>query len=348
MKSKLKILSVGGFSGYGESNTCLHRTWALEEFGLVDRIDTSKSPYSLYKRIINKLFNLGINVCLPGREINKKIIRLVKENDYELLWIDKGSIINASTLKKIKSIKPGIKIVGYSPDDMSQRHNQSFNFLGSLKYYDYYFTTKSYIIEKLKMLGAKHIVFVNNAYEEKFHYPRAITTTDFKMLGGDVGFIGSWEMERAESILYLAENGINVRVWGGGKWLDYKGKYRNLVIEDKGLFTEDYCKSIASFKISLCFLRKMNFDMQTTRSVEIPACGGFLMAERTNEHQNLFEEGVEAEFFGSKEELLEKCRFYLENEIRIKEIMAKGLERCIKSGYSNTKVIEGILSKIDL
>ena len=79
--------------------------------------------------------------------------------------------------------------------------------------------------------------------------------------------------------------------------------YPNLVIENKGLYSEDYSKSFQAFKISLCFLRKINYDQQTTRTVEIPACGGFMIAERTAEHKAMFEEGKEAEFFSSNEEL---------------------------------------------
>ena len=36
-----------------------------------------------------------------------------------------------------------------------------------------------------------------------------------------------------------------------------------------------------------------------------------MMAERTDEHLSMFEENKEAVYFSSKEELLEKCKYYL-------------------------------------
>lgn len=349
MENSLNILSVGSFSGYGESNTCLHRTWALEELGEVDRIDTSSRPYTFYLRIIKSLFQKGFNVRFPDfLSINKKIMNLVSQNHYDILWIDKGLFINASTLKKIKVLNPKIKIVGYSPDDMSQRHNQSFNFIESLPYYDYYITTKSYIVDVLKNRGVKEVLFIDNAYEDKFHFPRVVDAAVIENLGGDVGFIGTWEQERANTILYLAQNGVKVRVWGGGQWIVYKNKFPNLQIEENGLFSEDYSKALSAFKISLCFLRKMNFDLQTTRTMEIPACKGFLMAERTSEHLGLFKEGKEAEFFSTEKEILEKCKQYLKNENKRLEIIESGYRRCIDSGYSNKNRIKLIIQKIIL
>lgn len=341
----MKILSVGSFNGL--SNTCVHRNWALQSLGEVDMVNMYEKPINFHFKIANKLFNWGFPVKLPDlSNCNLKIIELVKENTYDVIWIDKGWLVEASTLEFIKKQSPKTKIVSYSPDNMALRHNQSQQYLKCIPLYDFIFTNKSYILAEMKKLGAKNIQFVNNSYEDSFHYPRSLTIEEIQSLGGDVGFVGAWEKERYRSMLYLAENGIKVRVFGGGDWMKYKTVNPNLKIEDYGLHSEDYSKSFRAFKISLCFLRKINFDQQTTRSLEIPACGGFMMAERTDEHLSLFEEGKEAVFFTSNEELLEKCKYYLQHDEQRKTIAEAGRKRCEISGYSNKEAIKRMLDEV--
>lgn len=341
----MKILSVGGMDGL--SNTCLHRHWALEK--IADEIDVVNTSgfTSLWYKIAYHLFLYGIPIRIPeNRKENSQIIEKINSTHYDIVWIDKGVTIFPETLQYIKKKSPKTLLISYSPDNMALRHNQSQQYLECIPLYDYIITNKSYILEDMRKLGAKDIRFVNNSYESTFHYPRTLTSEDYKEIGGDIGFVGAWEKERCESILYLAQHGLNVRVWGGGKWLKYKGMYPNLTIEDKGLYSENYSKSFQAFKISLCFLRKMNFDLQTTRTVEIPACGGFMMAERTSEHQAMFEEGKEAAFFSTNEELLEKCKYYLSHEKERKQIATAGLKRCQTSGYSNEDTIRNVINNI--
>ena len=339
----MKILSVGDFSGL--SNTCLHRNWALKEIAdEVDEVDTSTSHISMKYRIAYHLFLYGLPIHLPDEvNANDSIKFFVKTNKYDIVWIDKGVIINPETLLFIKKFSPDTKIVSYSPDNMALRHNQSQNYIECIPLYDVHFTTKSYIIEEMKRLGAMRIYFTNKLYEPRFHYPRNLTDDEIKRLGGDVGFIGMWEKERCESILYLAEHGIHVKVYGSGKWNRYKN-VPNLTI-NPGVFSEDYPKALQAFKISLCFLRKMNFDQQTSRTMEIPACGGFMLAERTTEHLALFKEGKEAEFFSTNEELLKKCRYYLLHDDERRRIAKAGNLRCRESGYSNK---ESLCRMIDI
>lgn len=343
----MQILSIGTFTGKGISNTCLHRTWALEKLGNVQCIDSTLRNHKFLYRVINRLFvRYHLPVHFYDNALNREIIEQATKYHYDLVWIDKGILIQKKTLKAIKQLQPHCIIVGYSPDNMAERHNQSLLFLESMPDYDYYITTKSYTVETLKKMGCKNVLFVNNAYEDTFHHPYKLSEEERKRLGGKVGFIGAWEEERCRSILYLAQHGVPVRVWGGGKWLAYKGKYPNLAIEDKGLFSEDYNKALSAFDISLCFLRKMNFDQQTTRTMEIPACGSLLMAERTPEHLKLFEDEKEAVFFSSDQELLEKCQYYLTHEEERKRIAEAGYLRCMSSGYSNIETLKKVLSHI--
>ncbi|WP_300021502.1 glycosyltransferase [uncultured Maribacter sp.] len=342
----MKILSVGWFLNV--SNTSLHRHWALKKSAEdIEKVETGTKGNNTIFKVAYHLFQKGLPIKLPdSSKANKKIKLLVKKKNYDVVWIDKGVTINKSTLQFIKQKSPKAKIVSYSPDNMALRHNQSENYLQCIPYYDFIFTNKSYIIDDMYKLGAKNIQFIHNMYESTFHFPRDLSEDDLEQLGGDVGFVGSWEHERCESILHLVKNGINVKVFGDGKWNEYKNKYSNLKILP-GVFSEDYSKALGAFKISLCFLRKMNFDQQTTRTMEIPACGGFMVAERTNEHLELFEEDKEAVYFSSNEELLKLCEYYLSHDLERKKIAEAGLNRCAKSGYSNEKTIKKMLEIVN-
>ena len=119
----------------------------------------------------------------------------------------------------------------------------------------------------------------------------------------------------------------------------------HLRIEGRAVYGDQYAEVLCAFDINLCFLRRLNRDRQTQRSVEIPACGAFMLAERTEEHLDLFKEGIEAEFFDSDEELLAKVRYYLANPEQRKRIAAAGLERCLRGGYSYHDRLRWMLEK---
>ncbi|MCL4553102.1 MAG: glycosyltransferase, partial [Candidatus Marsarchaeota archaeon] len=57
-----------------------------------------------------------------------------------------------------------------------------------------------------------------------------------------------------------------------------------------------------------------------------------------------FEEGKEAEFFSSFDELLAKIQFYLKNETTRMEIARAGRRRCFESDYSYRNRMSGTLS----
>ncbi len=339
MADLLRILYLGAL---WQGGTALQRMNALRDLGHhVIGIDyTDHKPVTGVKRFIHrcsgKLYRMGFN-AFSNKELaneNFRIIESIQKNQWDIIWIDKGLTIERNTLHTVKSLQPGCMIVGYSPDDMAQRHNQSTQFINHLAHYDIYFTTKFYNVIELKQLGCQRVYFVDKAFDPHTHKPIEISEEDRKRIGGSVGFIGGAERERAESMLYLAQNGIEVRIYGSG-WGKYQNIHDLLKIENQSVFGSDYTRTICSFDIVLGYLRKVNRDLQTSRSIEIPACGVFMLAERTDEHMALFEEGKEAEFFSSNEELLEKVQYYLNYPDERNRIAAAGRERCLKSGYSN-------------
>lgn len=339
----LNILSVGKL--LKPSNTAFHRSLALEKIAnKIDHVNTETS--SFYYKLINKLFNIGCFLNLPDiLNVNTEIKNLVSRNNYNIVWIDKGLTVNPSTLKFIKKRLPECKIISFSADNMTLRHNQSNNFLNCFKFYDIHVTTKSNTVDLMYKMGAQKVLFTNNSFESSYHYPRNLSDKELKKFGADIGFIGVWEKERFESILFLAKKGLKIKVFGQGKWKNFIRYHPNLEIVAEALFSEDYCKAIKAFKISLCFLRKLNNDLQTTRTMEIPACGGFMLAERTKEHLALFEENKEAVFFSDNDELYDKCRYFLENDKERDEIAFNGFKKTCSSGYSNYETIKRIINK---
>lgn len=305
-----KILFVGDLNTYGRG---YQRSRTLKEMGH-DVTDISHTKVSLpgvidtpslIYRISHKL-RFPIDVT----NVNREIGRIMKGDNFDVLWIEKGNMIHPWTLWAIKKKFPLLKIISCSEDDMYASHGHSLWYRYGLPFYDCVFTTKLYNVEELKVLGARRTHLFLDSYDEKIHRPTKLNEAELKRFACDVSAIGAFEINRANSLLYLAEHGVKVHVWGNG-WSKMANLSENLIVKNEFLFGEDYSKAICATKININFLRKINRDEITSRSIEIPACGGFMLAERTSRHLDFFKESVEAEFFDSNEELLEKVNYYL-------------------------------------
>jgi spore maturation protein CgeB len=306
----------------------------------------SNSYVKFVPSIVLKFF-YKIGYPLDIFQINEKILEILHFFEVNIIWCEKPLMLKPKTLKIIKKKYPRVKIAFYSEDDMFAKHNQSKYFVKCLPYYDVVFTTKSYNChpKELPSLGAKKVIFVDKAFCKYTHRPLPLSEEERKKWGADVGFVGTFEEDRAEKMLFLAENGVKVRIWGNG-WKRWIRKHPNLLVEGRPVYGIDYVKVLNATKINLCFLRKANRDLQTARTMEIPACGAFMLAERTEEHLRLFEEGKEAEFFDvdNPKELLEKVKYYLTHEEERKKIAKAGRERCLKSGYSHHDRLKYMMS----
>jgi len=333
----LSILYVGSLARSARSRMMVR---ALGELGHAveavgtDRLDAAGEkvePTDLAWRV---MWRLGRP--LDREETNARVLAALERRPFDVLWVTKALVLRPETLEAARRLRPRLRLCFYSEDDMAARHNQSRYFRAGLPRYDVVFTTKSYNLDaaELPALGARRVELIDKCFDRNRHRPLPLSPHERRSLGAPVAFIGTFEGQRARWLAALARSGVDVRVWGTHWRRSWQRVHPRLRVECRALWGEDYVRGICATDVNLGFLRKQNRDLQTDRSVEIPACGGFLLAERTSEHSRLFEEGVEAEFFDDLDELLEKTRYYLEHPAEREAIARAGRERCLSSGYS--------------
>lgn len=350
MFSGLRILLVADLNAYSKG---LGRVRALADLDIQTSVlshtpgggdEDGFASITMFDRI---LWKLGIQQ--DKTRVNDRLIDAARNLVPHIVWIEKGNMVRPSTLRELRRILPDSVLVSYSEDDMFLAHNRTRAFVKCLPFYDCVFTTKAPNVDpaELPALGARRVVAVDKAYDPHMHHPVDVSPTDVERYGADVGFVGTYEPARARSLAFLADNGVSVRVWGNG-WEACRDRPPGLHIEGRAVVNTEgdlaYSTTLCATRINLGFLRKLNRDTQTDRSIEIPACGAFMLAERSDDHLRLFDDGKEAAFFGSDEELLEKLRYYLAHEDERAAIARAGRQRCLDGGYDETERLRRMIA----
>ena len=326
-----------------EGGTALERMKALNGLGH-STVPFDVSPFvNRAPRPLQSLawrLNMGPVLNQMNRELTRQAggLRTISH-----IWVDKGTWVFPETLQHLKQIT-GARAVHYTPDSqiLSQR---SRHFMSSLPLYDALVTTKEWEVDAYKEAGAKQVILTHQGYDRRF-FPRRVRESERSKFDSDVCFIGHTQRHYAERLQILSSLCIRLRIWGDA-WPRYAEKHPwAQALVDKGLWGETYPTALACAKIGLGLLGKHIPETSTTRTFEIPAMGTFLLAERTALHQQLFDEGKEAEFFSSDDEMSDKTRFYLKNDEARQRIAAAGRIRCDRSGYSSTELLQKIIDTI--
>jgi spore maturation protein CgeB len=338
----MKILFVAELRDHARAKQRLLALQDLghEVLGISSIAEGSSDRPSIWQRIQWKLGYPSDTINL-----NQKLPEVAQEFMPDLIWIEKVLTLFPASYLKLRKILPKAKMVFYSEDDIFMRHNRSVYLHRSLPLFDLVFTTKPRNLEELPQLGAKRVFCIYQAYDRDLHQPIILSSEDRREWSADVSFVGTFECDRAEQMMDLAKQGIKIKVWGND-WQKWKSNHPNLQIQYRPALNQDFIKVICGSKINLNFLRQANRDRHTSRSLEIPACGGFMLTERTEEHQDLFVEGKEAEYFDSTSELLEKIHYYLVHDGEREAIAKAGQERCIRSRYSHHDRLQVMLAEI--
>jgi spore maturation protein CgeB len=345
----MRILYLGEI---GPGQTALMRMRALERLGhSVLGVHTSE-PWkraAWATRQLQRRTHRGSVV----NKINATILRSAREFKPAVVWADKQEFLRAETVQELRRL--GARTVHFTPDPYFSLDWKRTRLMDeAMRAFDALVYCKSYERSQYESLGTLS-VYMPLGYCDEVHRPLASDDARWKCT---VGFLGGWEPRREELLRAVIAAGVDLKIWGGyweflrdGKWTPRRhiilrqlaGKKEFHFHRDESLsrahqggevYADDYARALTGSEIGLGFLRKVCPDQHTTRTFEIPACGSMLLADRTNEHQEFFEEGTEAEFFDSCEELVDKVKFYGKNASARKAVAERGYQRCRESGYA--------------
>jgi len=343
---KFRILFVGAIEPY---LTTAARRDALLEFGFpVETVDQtrflghSSTPYGR--------LTLWSLLTPPVFAFNREILEQANRVRPDVVWIEKGIFVFPRTIRALRRNRSWI-LVYHNTDDWkatSPLHKVQWRFLlRALPFYDVHITSNLHNVEEFQKAGFPRVHHMELAANPAVPDPGTIPEAERRELGAPVGFIGHWEPFTERMLLHLVRNSIPVKIYGGG-WQRAQGR-RDLgsVWQSRLVWGEEYARAIVSLDINIGIVSKQNRNHTASRTFQIPALGAFLLHERNEIVRRYFKEGLEAEFFDSEDELLEKCRYYLEHADKRAEIAAAGRRRCRESGYFEPDRVREILPVLE-
>ena len=336
-----KILYIG--STDPQSNS-FRRYRSLQELGLeVHAVNIDEFIYHSSFSSLHHRLNFGPGIFKLNRSVREAARKFVPD----LVWVDNKPFITAKTILYSRQILPNVKWINLVTDDPTGRYKKAWRlFKSTASLYDMHFVQRIENIEEVKAYAAKRVELCFRSYDPFFHQPIQPDDADLAKYKAQVGFIGTYEQERENSIACLIEQGIAVQVTGDG-WP--KGKHWEKIkpyYTGPSVYGNEYVKRLNAMGIALHFLRHANRDGQDSRTFEIPACRVFMIAERSKLHEQFFAEDKEAVFFDNNEELVNKVKFYIDQpELRYR-IAEEGFRRCTQSGYSHKARLTEVLNKI--
>lgn len=269
--------------------------------------------------------------------VNRELLHVVREMRPDVVLLYQGHHFWRDTIQRLRELT---FVVGYHNDDMFRKDGEHFlryqHLMPALKEYEGYHCYRPCNVAELLAAGVPRASVLHSYYIPWLDYPRQLTRPERTRFACDLVFAGHYESDfRSDCLRKAAESGLRVNVFGRRRFWKKAGIHADLrgLCLAEPVLGDEYRVALCGAKISTCFLSKKNRDQYTRRVFEIPACGAFLLAERTSVMRELYEEGKEAEFFASQEEFVSKAVFYSRNDGARNKVARAGQKRAGESGY---------------
>lgn len=261
----------------------------------------------------------------------------------------KGSAITKDLLQRIKGT--GAQTVMYYPDFHFNHPDVSVD---SFDEYDFFITTKTHQLEHLRerLPSTSTVAYIPHGYCSAVHRPvhASVAESDFQVDVQHAGNHSAYKQEWIEGARRALPE-TTFRVIGSHWWPNVKPgplDRREIAEARTGIA---YAEAIQSARINVAVLmgptRHGWEDRVSTRTFEIPACGGFMLHIDNEEVRDLYKVGSEIDVFATPDELADKIGYYLRNPGIRQRMVQRAYGRCV-TDYSYDMRAKQIMELIDM
>lgn len=265
-------------------------------------------------------------------DFNSQIISIANRFSPDVILVYKGAFVKAATIAQLKV--SGFPVVNFFPDVSFLTHGSNIPLCVPL--YDHIFTTKTFGAGDLyKGFGypVDRVTFIPHAFDPLVHFPyRAASDSSFAC---DASFIGNYSAHKGSFLDGLKERlpNLELKIWGG-TWGNHNHRFLQGAVQGLGIHGDLYAFAINASKINIALLSERvtgasKGDQITSRTFHIPASGGFMLHQRTEELFEYFDEGEDVACFESIDELVDKVTYYLARDSERAAIQEKGYAKTV-------------------
>jgi hypothetical protein len=333
-----RMLAVGEFwpgsTGFGLAAGFRDHGWDVAEAELADHMIKGRG---LTMRIAARLL-----AGASARSYNQAVVDAAEHLDAELMITVKGTYLALETLRALGKHK--VFRTNFYPD-------YHFDYKGfdsaTLDAYDLVATTKSFQLEYLRQrIGADRVALVHHGYVPEVHRPRGriAREEDYRW---DISFVGNASASKLSWLNAVARAFPNrSMIIVGNGWRELaRGTPLESAVLGYGLIGNFFARIIELSRINIAVHHGASNpsgwqDLVSTRTFEIPACGGFMLHIDNEEVRTLFDVPSEIDTFADPGQLCDQIAYYLERPALRADMIARAYTRCVPAYSLTTRASE--------
>lgn len=292
------------------------------------------------------IWNRGLDRILSRsvtNQINSSLEKKIQNSRPDILFVSKGVHIDPSVLSAAK-VK-NILTINWNPDDFFNPRNSSANLIKCFSLYDLIVCARTHLWEEYYARGAQKLLNINWYYDPSICCKVDITNEERLTYGSELSFIGTWSKYRED--FFKNFDSFDFKIWGGGWDKASRSFKRKIKVIGRATSPLELPKVISASNINFNLFTPLNRDNINMKNFEIPACGGFLLTQRTKQVTDLFAEGVDIACYQDNPEAIEKVKYYLLNKTQREEIAKSGYQRVLTGRHTLFDRVQELVKEIE-